>query len=241
MHVADKVKHELQRQKPLRRRRCGIPQLRCELVDLVHDAVLGRPLARRMRRGRGEPGARRGEVGLVDLDVHEVPGRRLPVAEPVLVRPRGAAGDVGGREVVAVAGEQAIDLMPRGGRQMAVGDQGDDFVAEIPPRERRAGGGDEDPGQKKGGACVRKISIASPAMPTMVDPTLRAMEGMLKLVGATRATMKHMVWAVAVPGVGRLLDGRDERWGRQSHGERARRADPAEGAHRRRPHGRDRL
>ena len=124
-----------------------VRQLGLELLDLVDHAVLGGALAGQLAgRQFGEAEAGRVQVGLIDLDVGEVPRRRLPVAVAVVVSPHRPAGEVRLRQCVGVGGQEAVHLLARHWRQVVVGDHGHDLVAEGAP-----GGG----WQRKGGADER--------------------------------------------------------------------------------------
>jgi predicted transcriptional regulator len=61
------------------------------------------------------------QVGLIDLDVHEMPRRGLAMAIAEFVRPGRTAGEVRRGERVGIAGQERVNPGPRCGRQVALG------------------------------------------------------------------------------------------------------------------------
>jgi hypothetical protein len=58
---------------------------------------------------------------------------------PISISPRGRAGDVVGGQIVGVGGEHGGDLFPHGRIEKLLGNQGDDLVSFVAPRECRSG------------------------------------------------------------------------------------------------------
>ena len=140
VQVAGEVQHELEGEDPVRRRRVLRRQLRREQGEPAGQAVI-----------IGAGGVRR--VGAVDLDVGEVPGRRLAMAVAPHVRPGGAGGHVRGRQRIrSIRRQEGVDGAQGLRGQVLARDLGDDRVALLAPGEggRRGGGDHQRHGDIKG-------------------------------------------------------------------------------------------
>ena len=109
VQIADEMNQEFQRQQPFRRRRAQTAELRAELFDLVHHAVLSGTLARDLiDRQHRKSIASALQLRMVDFDVDKVPGGGFAMPIAILVGPGCAAGKIRRRERVAIAREQRI-------------------------------------------------------------------------------------------------------------------------------------
>jgi hypothetical protein len=145
MKVADQVKEELQRDDALFGigRRAG--EFRRELLDLVDDAILSRPI-RGDGASRNRPMTKVGSVkiGMADLDIDEMPltglrPRPVPICIAEFVGSGWLAGDVVRGQRVGVGREQPGHFRAHVGVKKRLRHQRDDFVALVAPGKRRRG------------------------------------------------------------------------------------------------------
>jgi hypothetical protein len=117
MYIADEIEQELQGHQPLRRRSTRLPQLFRELLDLIGDAVVLRPVARRHHRSQGGS-AETGfvQIGIVGIEFHVMPLRGCRSSLRALlaqgIGPDRLSGNVGLRPGIRfVCGENLGNLL----------------------------------------------------------------------------------------------------------------------------------
>jgi len=137
VQIAQKMNQKLERQNAFRRRRGRVFEFGREFLDLVHHTVLRGALARKLSYVQ----ARKSEAGIVeirmvDLDVHKMPDGGFAVRIAVFVRPSCPAGEIAGRQRVRIARQQSVQGGSGRRRQVPIGDQRGDLMAEIAPGDR---------------------------------------------------------------------------------------------------------
>ena len=142
MDVAHQIEQELQVHQPLAFRGVGIPQLLCELVYLVDDAIILRSMARRCqpRQGRSAE-ACLFQIGIIGIEFHVMPLRRRRSSFLAIfaqcIGPGRLTGDVGLGPIIGFVGREDIGnllLDWRGlGLQKPIGDKRNDLVSFASP------------------------------------------------------------------------------------------------------------
>jgi hypothetical protein len=141
------MEDEFQRDQPFLGIGARVLKLGGELLDLIDHTRL-RWTIRGNCSGwqRRVPEASSIKVRIAKFDVHEMPlmglivlPRSASVGVPIPVCPGGFAGDVVSGQIVGVGGKHRCDLFPDGRIEKPLGNQCDDLVALVSPRERGSG------------------------------------------------------------------------------------------------------